>query len=126
MLCRIATPHICKLTDAGKVMEFAGKPNIADFIPILRWLDPQGLRRNTQFHVERAFEIAGSFIKERMETGKQNGSSSSCREEKRKDFLDVLLEFRGDSISGPYSFSPRTINVIVFVSLHLLLHVIFF
>ncbi|OMO82014.1 Cytochrome P450 [Corchorus capsularis] len=94
---------------AGKVMELAGKPNIADFIPIFRWLDPQGIRRKTQFHVERAFEIAGEFIKERMEM-MENGD---C-EGKRKDFLDVLLEFRGDGVEETYKFSSRTINVIVF------------
>ncbi|KAE9618600.1 hypothetical protein Lal_00047306 [Lupinus albus] len=90
-----------------KVMEYAGKPNAADFLPILRWFDPQGIRRNTQFHVDRAFEIAGCFIKERMENGGNNGKES-------KDFLEVLLEFRGDGASGPYTFSSRTINVLVF------------
>ena len=95
---------------AGKVMEYAGKPNLADYLPILRWFDPQGLRRKTQFHVESAFEIARLFVKERMECG--------ITEEKRnKDYLDVLLEFHGDGVEEPSSFSSRTINVIVFVSL---------
>ncbi|XP_027364843.1 cytochrome P450 76A1-like [Abrus precatorius] len=92
---------------AIKVMEYAGKPNVADFLPILKWLDPQGIRRNTQFHVNQAFEIAGCFIKERMENG--FGESKET-----KDFLDVLLGFRGDGVSGPYTFSSRTINVVVF------------
>ncbi|KAJ9181465.1 hypothetical protein P3X46_009593 [Hevea brasiliensis] len=95
---------------AGKVMELAGKPNMADFLPFLRWLDPQGIRRSTQFHVERAFEIAGGFIRERMKSMDNGGSD----EEKRKDFLDVLLEFRGDGPEEPSTFSSRTINVIVF------------
>ncbi|KAL5066631.1 hypothetical protein RYX36_017518 [Vicia faba] len=94
---------------AVKVMEYAGKPNVADFFPILKCLDPQGIRRNTQFHVERAFEIAGSFIKQRME----NDTADS---EETKDFLDVLLQFHGDGVSGPYNFTSRTINVVVFVS----------
>ncbi|KAK4839465.1 hypothetical protein QYF36_022161 [Acer negundo] len=97
---------------AGKVMEFAGKPNVADFLPLLRWLDPQGLRRKTQFHVERAFQIAGGFIKERTESSEENGGCYD--EEKRKDFLDVLLEFRSDGVDEPATFSSRTINVIVF------------
>ncbi|KAK0585270.1 hypothetical protein LWI29_025954 [Acer saccharum] len=97
---------------AGKVMEFAGKPNVADFLPLLRWLDPQGLRRKTQFHVERAFQIAGGFIKERMESTEECGGCYD--EEKRKDFLDVLLEFHGDGVEEPATFSSRTINVIVF------------
>ncbi|KAF4403263.1 hypothetical protein G4B88_007909 [Cannabis sativa] len=92
----------------GKVMEFAGKPNVADFIPIFRRVDPQGIRRNTQFHVEKAFEIAGGFIGERME------SDDDDDDEKRRDFLDVLLEFRGNGMEEPSKFCSRTINVIVF------------
>ncbi|KAB1221263.1 Cytochrome P450 76A2 [Morella rubra] len=95
---------------AGKVMEFTGKPNVADFFPILRWLDPQGIRRKTQFHIERAFEIAGGFIRERLES-MENGV---INEGKKKDYLDVLLEFRGDGVEEPSRFSPRTINVAVF------------
>jgi cytochrome P450 len=79
---------------------------VADFLPILRWLDPQGIRRNTQFHVERAFETAGEFIKDRLESMEEV--------ERRKDFLDVLLEFRGNGVEEPPTFSSRTINVIVF------------
>ncbi|XWS66756.1 hypothetical protein CRYUN_Cryun05aG0227700 [Craigia yunnanensis] len=30
----------------NKVMVWAGKPNLADFLPILKWLDPQGIQRN--------------------------------------------------------------------------------
>lgn len=98
----------------GKVMEFAGKPNVADFFPLLRFLDPQGIRRKTQFHVEKAFEIAGEFISERTEVREREKG-----DEKTKDYLDVLLEFRGgDGVDEePSSFSSRDINVIVFVSL---------
>ncbi|CAJ1977801.1 unnamed protein product [Sphenostylis stenocarpa] len=92
---------------ALKVMEYAGKPNVADFLPILKWFDPQGIRRKTQFHVNQAFDIAGSFIKERMENG-HGGSKKS------NDYLDVLLAYRGDGITEPYTFSSRTINVIIF------------
>ncbi|XP_020210443.1 cytochrome P450 76A1 [Cajanus cajan] len=92
---------------AVKVMEYAGKPNVADFLPILKWLDPQGIRRKTQFHVNKAFDIAGLFIKERMESG-CSGSKES------KDYLDVLLNFRGDGVTEPCTFSSRTINVVVF------------
>ncbi|KAL4358371.1 hypothetical protein AHAS_Ahas09G0280000 [Arachis hypogaea] len=91
---------------AVKVMEYAGKPNVADFMAVLKWVDPQGIRRRTQYHVEKAFEIAGLFIKERMESGCGRGMS--------KDFLDVLLEFHGDAATGSYTFSPRIINVVVF------------
>ncbi|KZV28451.1 hypothetical protein F511_03254 [Dorcoceras hygrometricum] len=97
------------LYHARKVMEFAGKPNISDFLPMFRWLDPQGLRRKTQFHVKSAFDIAGEFLKERMrEMESSNGRVG------KKDYLDVLLEYRGDAVEGPPSFSSTVINVIVF------------
>lgn len=96
---------------AGKVMEFAGKPNVADFLPLLKWLDPQGIRRKTQFHVNRAFDIAGGFLKERLE---ENNELFHGKEKSRKDYLDVLLEYRGDGIEGPPQFSSTTINIIVF------------
>ncbi|KAL2323822.1 hypothetical protein Fmac_022880 [Flemingia macrophylla] len=32
---------------AVKVMEYAGKPNVADYLPILKWLDPQGTDTTT-------------------------------------------------------------------------------
>lgn len=96
---------------AGKVMEFAGKPNVADFFPVLRLLDPQGIRSKTQFHVNEAFKIAGGFLKDRLRETKEVLSS-----EKKKDYLDVLLDYDGDGVEGPLKFSPTTINVIVFVS----------
>ncbi|CAN4117196.1 unnamed protein product [Withania somnifera] len=88
--------------------KFAGKPNIADFSPRwLRWLDPQGIRGKTQFHVKMAFRIAGEFLRERMDDI-ENG------EERKKDYLDVLLQYSGDGVEGPCRFSSRTINVILF------------
>ncbi|KAF2289796.1 hypothetical protein GH714_038663 [Hevea brasiliensis] len=65
-------------------------------------LDPQS-ERGAKF-----FYHAG---KRRMKSMDNGGSD----EEKRKDFLDVLLEFRGDGPEEPSTFSSRTINVIVFV-----------
>nr|XP_043612415.1 iridoid oxidase-like [Erigeron canadensis] len=91
---------------AGKVMEYAGKPNVADFMPFLRWLDPQGIRKNMQNHIREAFRIAGGFIKERLD--------EESVDKRNKDYLDVLLEYRGDGIEGPSKFSSTSINIIVF------------
>ncbi|KAI3796979.1 hypothetical protein L1987_39666 [Smallanthus sonchifolius] len=90
---------------AGMVMEYAGKPNVSDFMPLLKRLDPQGIRKNMQNHVREAFRIAGGFIAERME---------SSVDKETKDYLDVLLEYRGDGVEGPSKFSSTTINIIVF------------
>lgn len=100
---------------AGKVMEFAGKPNVADYIPILKRFDPQRIRRTTQFHVEEGFRIIGEFIKERIES-MENGLRNNQRNLMRKDYLDVLLEFHGDGIEEPSRFSSTTVYNIVLVS----------
>lgn len=101
---------------ADRVMQSSGTPNIADFFPVLKWLDPQGIRRTTQFHVKRAFDIAGLFLKEKTESSNNNNN----REEKqRRDYLDVLLDYSTADAAvegGSDRFSSRTINVIVFVS----------
>ncbi|KAK9062874.1 hypothetical protein SSX86_020064 [Deinandra increscens subsp. villosa] len=93
---------------AGMVMEYAGKPNVADFMPFLKWLDPQGIRKNMQNHIREAFYIAGGFIEERVKSSEEKVERNS------KDYLDVLLEYRGDDIEGPSMFSSTTINIIVF------------
>ncbi|KAI3724060.1 hypothetical protein L2E82_35825 [Cichorium intybus] len=93
---------------AGKVMEYGGKPNVADYLPFLKWLDPQGIRKNMQHHVREAFHIAGGFIKERMDQPEEKVDKRS------NDYLDVLLEYRGDGVEGPSMFSSTTINIIVF------------
>ncbi|KAJ0088075.1 hypothetical protein Patl1_32341 [Pistacia atlantica] len=81
-----------------RLMEWPGQPNIADFFPFLRWLDPQGLRRNAERDLGKALEIASRFVKERVEEKKRGN-------EKRKDFLDVLLEFEGNGKDEPAKFS---------------------
>lgn len=93
------------------IMELAGKPNIADYWPFLRHFDPQGIRWKSQFHIKRAYEIAGEFLKERMESLEKNNN-----DEKKKDYLDVLLEYQNNSSEGPSKFSIATVNAILLVS----------
>ncbi|OAY39663.1 iridoid oxidase [Manihot esculenta] len=75
----------------GMVSVWAGKPNLADFFPFLKWLDPQGLKRNMTRDMGRALEIVEGFVKERIEEYKFGD-----KEKASKDFLDTLLEFEGD------------------------------
>ncbi|KAI8548063.1 hypothetical protein RHMOL_Rhmol07G0243200 [Rhododendron molle] len=91
-----------------KIMELVAKPNVADFLPILRRFDLQGIKRETHFHMKPVFEITGGFIRERMET-----TAGGCAEEKSRDYMDVLLEFRGDGAEQPLSFSSTSINTTI-------------
>ncbi|XP_028789980.1 cytochrome P450 76A2-like [Neltuma alba] len=67
------------------MMEWTGHANVVDLFPWLRWLDPQGLRRNMERDMGKALVIASKFVKERIE-------KQSTGEKAQRDFLDVLLE----------------------------------
>lgn len=74
-----------------KFMKWGGKPNIVDFLPFLKWFDPQGLKRNMMRDTGKLIGIVQRFVDERIEEHK------FVKENKKaKDFLDVLLEYEGD------------------------------
>ncbi|XP_011013816.1 PREDICTED: geraniol 8-hydroxylase-like [Populus euphratica] len=68
------------------VTEQIGKPNIADYFPILRLVDPQGIRRKTNIYLKRLTQIFDSIIKERTRP-----RSSSVASKASHDILDALL-----------------------------------
>ncbi|XP_051149418.1 geraniol 8-hydroxylase-like [Andrographis paniculata] len=89
-----------------KFMEFAGRPNVADFFPILRRLDPQGVRKTTQLYVKRGFDIVGKFLERRSAAARESNVRNYRR---RKDYVDVLLKYKEDGL-----LSATAVNVIVF------------
>jgi len=70
--------------------ENEGAPNVADYIPFLQWLDPQGVARNTRICLRKVYDIFDKFIEDRLTTrGKTlNGSDGP------EDLLDALLDMR--------------------------------
>lgn len=97
---------------AGQIMEIVGRPNVADFVPALRRLDPQGIRRGMECHIRRALEIVAGFLNERIQKRNKEGS----RDDKKKDLLDVLLDFEGDGVEEPKKLPFDTIVKVVVVS----------
>lgn len=91
------------------LMEWSGHKNVADYFPWLRRFDPQGLKRNMERDLGKAMEIASKFVKERMKDRHAGG-------EKKKDFLDVLLEFEGNGKDEPTKISDRDVNIFILVS----------
>ncbi|KAK1408879.1 hypothetical protein QVD17_40995 [Tagetes erecta] len=67
------------------VMEVGGKPNLVDFFPILKPIDPQGLASQGTIYAKRLFAIFDSIIDQRLQTRADNDSST------QGDVLDVLL-----------------------------------
>lgn len=67
------------------VMEESGKPNLADYFPLLRTIDPQGTRRRLGKHFVKLLQQIRGLIDERLEQRKKSPNDS------RTDFLEVML-----------------------------------
>ncbi|CAD6253597.1 unnamed protein product [Miscanthus lutarioriparius] len=71
-----------------------GLPNVSDFFPEVAWLDPQGLRRR----IESLFERLHAMIDKQIERRLQERAAAATAP--MKDFLDVLLDYRGAEDGG--------------------------
>ncbi|TQE09291.1 hypothetical protein C1H46_005226 [Malus baccata] len=68
------------------LMEEAGKPNLGDYFPLLRKLDPQGIRRRMIKHFVKIDSLFDRMITQRLELRKSNYYVTS------NDMLDSLLD----------------------------------
>jgi hypothetical protein len=67
--------------------EEAGRPNVADYFPALRFVDPQGVRRRLTINFRNCFRTLDGIINERLQLrGSSKGSKAS------NDVLDSLLD----------------------------------
>eukprot|EP00253_Pinus_taeda_P010849 PITA_10849 len=73
------------------LMGIAGKPNLIDFFPFLRILDPQGINRDAAKYNSIVFGLLDRFIEARLHSRRKGISGAQA-----KDFLDVLLEYRSE------------------------------
>ncbi|XP_065856775.1 iridoid oxidase-like [Euphorbia lathyris] len=77
-----------------KVMELSGKPNLSDFFPFFRRLDPQRIKKNTEKQLGRTLSIIEKFVMERIEDRKL------MKERNNKDLLDTFLEYNESGDGG--------------------------
>ncbi|XP_065858081.1 geraniol 8-hydroxylase-like [Euphorbia lathyris] len=73
------------------ILHEAGKPNLSDFFPFLRKIDPQGIRRRTSIHFGKLLGIFDGMIDERIELRKQKGYITG------DDVLDILLNLNDEA-----------------------------
>ncbi|XP_024974215.1 7-ethoxycoumarin O-deethylase-like [Cynara cardunculus var. scolymus] len=71
----------------GNVMVEAGKPNLVDFFPVLKKIDPQGIRRRMTRHFGKLLQIFEELIQERL----------ALKSLKHDDVLDVCLKINRDN-----------------------------
>jgi len=93
------------------VTEQIGKPNIADYFPILRLVDPQGVRRKTNNYLKRLTQIFDSIINERTRP-----RSSSVASKASHDILDALLILAKENNT---ELSSTDIQVLLIVSIEI-------
>lgn len=79
----------------GKFAAHATAPNLADSLPFLQRLDPQGVVRNTTIHMKRVFGILDKFIEDRLAKRSKTMDSNDGP----KDLLDALLDMRSDEFT---------------------------
>ncbi|MED6156675.1 hypothetical protein PIB30_016610 [Stylosanthes scabra] len=91
------------------LMEWTGHPNVADVFPWLGWVDPQGLQRRMKRDMGKAIEIASRYVKERLEI--QHGDDGGFS--RKKDFLDVLLDFQSGGTDDARNVSDKDLNVFI-------------
>ncbi|KAL4296402.1 hypothetical protein GQ457_12G022870 [Hibiscus cannabinus] len=63
-----------------------GTPNLADYFPFLRKIDPQGIRRRMTVHLEKLLTLFGNMFDERSESRKSKNFTAS------NDVLDTLID----------------------------------
>ncbi|KAH1068287.1 hypothetical protein GLYMA_03G021200v4 [Glycine max] len=69
------------------IMEEAGRPNVVDFFPIFRLLDPQGVRRRMNGYFGKLIAFFDGLIEERLRLRASENESKACN-----DVLDTVLE----------------------------------
>ncbi|GLJ32224.1 hypothetical protein SUGI_0648590 [Cryptomeria japonica] len=75
-----------------ELMVVAGKPNLVEFFPFLRFLDPQRVSREMDRLFKELYGFSDTFIQKRL-------SQSVQRKDSDKDFLDVLLDSRTEDFT---------------------------
>ncbi|KAJ9171295.1 hypothetical protein P3X46_014683 [Hevea brasiliensis] len=68
-----------------KIMEETGRPNLADYFPILSLVDPQGAYKRTKIYFERLLKLFDGIINDRIASGMTSKESQS------HDVLESLL-----------------------------------
>lgn len=93
----------------NNIMEWIGMTNVADVWQVLRWLDPQGIRRGMERDMGRAMEIVSRLMKERIDEIKRQPQSDGGK----KDFLTAILACEGDAKEGIGKITDKNTIVLI-------------
>ncbi|PIA50816.1 hypothetical protein AQUCO_01200225v1 [Aquilegia coerulea] len=82
-------PEFLKAMD--KIMILAGQPNVANYFPFLKWLDPQRIRKKMDEALGQGLRIVTGFLKERIENQKL-GEGEGQAKISDKNAVSLMLE----------------------------------
>lgn len=89
------------------IMKEVGRPNIADYFPLLKKIDPLGIRKRAAFHFAKLFDVFDHLICQRLQLRQTTPSSST-----HNDILDALLNI---SDQDNQEMDPEKIRRLSFV-----------
>lgn len=67
------------------IMEELGKPNLADYFPLLKKIDPQGVRKHCTVHLTKIMGLFNRIISQRLQSRKLPSFTT------HNDFLNNLI-----------------------------------
>uniref|UniRef100_A0A7N2N1C4 Cytochrome P450 n=1 Tax=Quercus lobata TaxID=97700 RepID=A0A7N2N1C4_QUELO len=73
------------------ILEVGSRPNLADYFPVLKKVDPQGIRRQMTIYYGKMIDLFSSIISQRLLQRKTFGSI------RNNDMLDTLLHISEES-----------------------------
>jgi cytochrome P450 len=92
----------------NKIVELAGTPNVADFLPWLKYFDPSGVKKGIAKNMATTLKVTSRFVQERLEQRKRSDDHL-----RKKDFLDTLIEYEGDGKSVPNKISLHDAQILI-------------
>lgn len=92
----------------ANIMLLVAKPNLANYFPFLKAFDVQGIRREIRKSYDRLHQLIGDMMHRRMHQRK------SCRDNRRGDILDVLLDFT--EVEGHEGLTLLDVKLLITVS----------
>nr|AFK40472.1 unknown [Lotus japonicus] len=100
--------------------KFAGSPNVADFFPWLRFIDPQSIKRNYVVYIGKLFGVFDSIIDKRLKLRHGAGFITNY------DWLDSLLDLsEGNSKEMDTEKIKHLMHVLFLIPLSLICSVIY-
>lgn len=101
------------------IMRVVGKPNFADYFPLLKKIDPQGARRRLTVHFSKLTYIFDRLISQSLQLRKVSGYAT------KSDMLNTLLNLTQENSEELDKTSIKSLFLVIIIT-HVFLSYFFF